>query len=365
MTGIVKTWLKHLDAAAHHVVGMHPAKVPHPKETIDWYRTVLPPDVYRDVHTKSDAKACLQTLGFLATQCLWLCGCVYYQHISYQPLPFWFCFVMYCVQSNFMINAVHELGHGCVFTHKSWNDVFCRLFALLGWIHPDMFFSSHLRHHRYTQNYPHDQENPPMLHTWKSFLRAAFFNGQSMISTYRSLLKTAAGSFPTGQFAPEWEAILYPDDRLDDRFTPIWWARTMLATHVVIAFIALQHGLWVIPVLQFLAPFLFGGPFWLLNTAQHTGNPYGKFPSDVINDFRRTSRSISCNPLFGFWYWNMNWHCEHHMYAAVPCYNLKRLHDAIAHELPPTLDGVVATWRHIWAQVAIQQAQVSSSKRQS
>ena len=27
-----------------------------------------------------------------------------------------------------------------------------------------------------------------------------------------------------------------------------------------------------------------------------------------------------------FWYWHMNFHIEHHMYAAVPCYNLEKLH---------------------------------------
>jgi fatty acid desaturase len=40
----------------------------------------------------------------------------------------------------------------------------------------------------------------------------------------------------------------------------------------------------------------------------------------------------------------MNWHTEHHMYAAVPCYNLAELHEAIKHDLPPTPDGLVAVW---------------------
>ena len=35
---------------------------------------------------------------------------------------------------------------------------------------------------------------------------------------------------------------------------------------------------------------------------------------------------------------------EHHMYAAVPCYNLETLHDAIRYDLPPTPNGIVATW---------------------
>jgi fatty acid desaturase len=43
----------------------------------------------------------------------------------------------------------------------------------------------------------------------------------------------------------------------------------------------------------------------------------------------------------------MNYHIEHHMYAAVPFYRLGRLHKLIAPELPPTKKGLVATWRQI------------------
>jgi fatty acid desaturase len=35
------------------------------------------------------------------------------------------------------------------------------------------------------------------------------------------------------------------------------------------------------------------------------------------------------------------------MYAAVPCYNLAALHEAIKHDLPPTPDGIVAVWQVI------------------
>ena len=37
----------------------------------------------------------------------------------------------------------------------------------------------------------------------------------------------------------------------------------------------------------------------------------------------------------------------HHMYAAVPCYNLHKLHDLIKHDLPPSSVGLIATWHEI------------------
>jgi fatty acid desaturase len=53
------------------------------------------------------------------------------------------------------------------------------------------------------------------------------------------------------------------------------------------------------------------------------------------------------NPVISFLYWRMNYHIEHHMFAAVPCYNLGKLHRAIRTDLPPTPDGLLATWREI------------------
>ncbi len=45
----------------------------------------------------------------------------------------------------------------------------------------------------------------------------------------------------------------------------------------------------------------------------------------------------------------MQYHVEHHMYPAVPFFNLPKLHDAIKHDLPPTPHGLRATWREIMA----------------
>ena len=46
----------------------------------------------------------------------------------------------------------------------------------------------------------------------------------------------------------------------------------------------------------------------------------------------------------------MNWHLEHHMYAGVPCYNLKKLHREIAADMPAprTLVGAWREMRDTW-----------------
>lgn len=55
----------------------------------------------------------------------------------------------------------------------------------------------------------------------------------------------------------------------------------------------------------------------------------------------------------------MNYHIEHHMYAAVPCYNPAKLHEAIRHDLPPSPVGLVAAWKEIGAILKRQEADPS------
>ena len=59
------------------------------------------------------------------------------------------------------------------------------------------------------------------------------------------------------------------------------------------------------------------------------------------------TRTFTCSWLPAFYYWNMQYHLEHHMYPAVPFYNLPKLRKAIEHDLPPATHGLWATWRDI------------------
>ena len=39
-------------------------------------------------------------------------------------------------------------------------------------------------------------------------------------------------------------------------------------------------------------------------------------------------------------------HLEHHMYAAVPCYNLEKLHRVVAHDMPETRT-LIGAWKEM------------------
>jgi fatty acid desaturase len=105
--------------------------------------------------------------------------------------------------------------------------------------------------------------------------------------------------------------------------------------------VAVYFRLWMLPVVVSLAPFYGRGIQWLCNESQHTGLPGN------VADFRLCSRTIHLNPVLRFLYWHMNYHTDHHIYAAVPCYRLGKLHRLIEADLPPSPRGLIAVWRQI------------------
>ena len=56
-----------------------------------------------------------------------------------------------------------------------------------------------------------------------------------------------------------------------------------------------------------------------------------------------------------FLYWHMNWHIEHHMYAGVPCYHLRDLHQEVKQDMPipRTLMGAWREMRETWREQQI------------
>ena len=140
----------------------------------------------------------------------------------------------------------------------------------------------------------------------------------------------------------------------------------MLLGHIYVWSLTAYHGWsWLVPFMISFGPFYNGWLFWLCNSTQHVGLDHGNFDDNkIVNDFRRTTRTFYVgNPLVQFWYWHMNYHTEHHMYAHVPCYNLAALHKAIKHELPPTPNGLLEVWNVIAQDVDRQQRDPSYVER--
>lgn len=306
---------------------------------VDWYRTSIPTDVFKRLHQRSDFRAFLQTGGFLAVYATTFT----LAFLSWRRHEPWYVTVLlvflHGMVASFLTNGMHELGHGTVFKTKVLNEIFTRVVSFLGWLHPDVFTGSHQRHHRYTLHPPDDQEVLlPTKLMLKHFLEQGFINPRGMRWMFMYTLRLARG-----RFQGTWELICFPPEQPKLRRVPIIWARVVLFGHLIIAAVSLYFGLWMIPVLLSLTPMYGGWLFFLCNNTQHIGL------QDNVPDFRLCCRTVILNPVVSFLFWRMNYHMEHHMFAAVPCYNLKALHAAIRHDVPPAPNGLVESWRHIIA----------------
>jgi fatty acid desaturase len=286
---------------------------------------------------RSDPQGLAQTLGYLGLISLTGAATFYvgtYVHWAW-ALPL---LLLHGMMVSFMINAVHELGHGTVFRTKAWHGPFLRLFAFLGWINFEMFGASHLRHHRYTLHPPDDLE---VVLPFRFLIRQIFLEGFINFKWLRIVLATT-WRIARNRFEGEWENTLFPAHS-PERKAPVRWARILLAGHLLIVVVSLAFQLWWLPVVLSVAPFLGGWLHFLVNTTQHIGL------RENVPDFRLCCRTLTLNPPLQFLYWHMNYHIEHHMYAAVPCYNLGQLHHLIKADLPPTPHGLMATWKEIFA----------------
>jgi len=200
------------------------------------------------------------------------------------------------------------------------------------------FWASHTEHHKYTLHPPEDGEVVlPVCLTLKGFLRGAFFDP---LGAWHRIRGTFRRGF-LGHLNPGWDQVLFPPENVDGRRRLFGWDRILVIGHTALVAGSLYLGWWQLPVLVTFGSFYGSCLFLLCNNTQHIGL------TDNVPDFRLCTRTILLNPLVRFLYWHMNFHIEHHMYAAVPCYRLGRLHKAIRHELPHSPRGLLAAWREI------------------
>jgi fatty acid desaturase len=311
---------------------------------ISWYRSPLDKKDFKRLHDRNDWLGGLQSVGYWGL--LVLTGSAAFYAAGRLPVVVVLLLIfLHGTCFAFQINAVHELGHGTVFRTKFLNAFFVRIFAFLGWINFEMFDTSHARHHRYTLHQPDDLEVVlPQKVLIKNFFQQGFINYMGLFETLKNTIRIARG-----QFRGEWELTLFPPGSSEAK-APINWARTLLAGHGLIIALSIYFHLWLLPVLTTFAPFYGSWLQFLCNNTQHIGL------QDAVPDFRLCCRTFTLNPFVQFLYWHMNYHTEHHMYAAIPCYKLGWLHRLIKHDLPPCPHGLIATWSEIAAIQAIQKS---------
>ncbi|MEE3182837.1 MAG: fatty acid desaturase [Pseudomonadota bacterium] len=317
---------------------------------IDWYRSIIEPALLADLMQRDDLRGWLQTLGhlgyFFGTGVL-----AYFAFLNIDPLNWYWSFPLLLLalfvhgtMGPFMgLIAVHELMHRTVFKSKQLNAFFERVYAFISWSDYLWYQGSHPPHHGATCHEAYDGEVPLALlarariERKKNWIRLLVFNPTATWQKLKLVWRHARG-----HVHGRWYNHVLPEADPAVRRRHRNWARILLIGHGVLAAMFVVTGHWFLIVVFTFGTFYFGWLGFLCGFPQH----YGLNPN--VPDFRYNTRTFTCSWLPAFYYWNMQYHLEHHMFPAVPFYNLPKLRAAIAHDLPPATHGLIATWRELF-----------------
>jgi fatty acid desaturase len=239
----------------------------------------------------------------------------------------------------------HELCHKTPFRTKALNEFFLKVYSFISWSDYIGFRPSHVKHHQVTVHEDHDGEVVlPQKFDWRTvkfYLDMFVCNPQGIYGNIRGWARAARGSEADWKTKGEWMNKVLPESNIALRREHRRWARIVLGGHLALAILFVATGHWFLLVVFTFGCFYCGWLTGFCGTPQHIGL------SPNVPDFRLCCRTYTCNWFPGFLYWNMQYHIEHHMFPAVPFYNLPRLHEAIKHDLPPTTHGLWNTWKAI------------------
>ena len=319
---------------------------------ISWYRSKVDKAVMSELMQKSDARglaqAVPQLLLFAVTGTLAYLAFLHLNATNWPwvlPLLLLALFVHGTNGSFFGGIAGHELSHKTPFASPFLNSVFVKIYAFLGWFDPVGYRASHIRHHQTTTFTDYDGEVvlPQGLdwHGVKYILTMLTFSPVATGKLFLFWVAATTGNLSRdGFFKAWWLQRVVPESNAAQRREIRNWARVLLAGHLALAAFFIVTGHWFLIIVNFGTLYC---PWFvaLCGAPQHLGL------SPNTPDFRLCCRTYTCSWLPAFFYWNMQYHVEHHMFPAVPFYNLSRLRAAIAHDLPPAPHGLWATWKEL------------------
>jgi fatty acid desaturase len=305
---------------------------------IQWYRTPLDKDTLTELRKLSDFQG-FWRISLLLLMVILTGSLAYYAYLHW---PLWAVIaVCFLHGSLFQFIGVsgpgHEMSHNTFFKTRFLNHFFGRLTGFLSWADLVAFHCSHNKHHQWTVH--KDLDGEVILPARISRLDWIFFftlNVKHFYSTVKDLIFRSIGIMKG-----DWMNKVIPPSDVKTRRQTFNWARILLLGHLSLAIVFLLTGRWFLIILITLAPFYGQWLNLLCGFTQHAGLQ----PS--VPDFRRCCRTVMLNPFLQFLYCNMNYHLEHHMYAAVPCHNLPKLRKAIEYDLPPASPNLWTAWREI------------------
>jgi fatty acid desaturase len=226
----------------------------------------------------------------------------------------------------------HECAHGTAFRSYWLNELFYHPLSFMCLREAYLWRWSHARHHTHTIMPGRDPE-------------IAVPRPARLLPLVFDLLYVFSGWFEVkriflhacGVVTPEAKTFV-PQGELQKMF---WSSRAYVAIAVAFAGWSIAIGSFL-PIMFVVLPRFYGA--WLHHICaltQHCGLAEG------IADHRLNTRTVYMNPVVRFYYANMNYHMEHHMFPMVPFHALPDLHEEIREQVPRGYSGLLEVYREI------------------
>jgi len=221
---------------------------------------------------------------------------------------------------------------------KFLNKATMILFGLLYWpYNPYLYRLSHVHfHHRYTLHQNSDGEDVPnYVDLSKKSVFFLFFGVLQIknliwcLGRLFTLKPVSKGWRLRGYKLYKWEQFVLEKATEKERKEVYRFLLLSLIIHISFSAVCIYTGYWFLIILVTLAPFYGPGIHtYICGILKHAcceaNNP----------DFRILCNTAKLDPISSILYWHMKYHTEHHMFASIPCYNLKKFSRFIDNQMP-------------------------------
>ena len=231
----------------------------------------------------------------------------------------------------------HELFHRNVLTSRRANGLLFRACSILTWSNDAFFELTHPLHHRHTLGPADVEANAGARIRAGQVAWLLTLDVPGLFRRLRLLALNAVGQIPGDARIQDLAPPGSPERRaIRDG------ARRVLLVQAALAATFLVAGQPILVAGVTLAPFILSGFNRSLALLQHAGLRAG-VPETRFED---STRTVRLGPVGAFFYANMNLHLAHHVWPAIPFYNLPEADRALArtgasrHETPGFLAGL-------------------------
>ena len=293
-----------------------------------WLRCDIDRATLQSLQQRSNARGLLNLSLFLGPLVV-VGGLAYASLGSLWALPlFWAYGSIY----GFSISLLHETHHATPFRSRNLNNAMHTLAGLMTLRNPIYDRRMHTQHHGNTSVMGKDPElaHPKPIVGWKLVLDLFWL--RAAVNLPILLVRQLLGIYSAEERKVISTKLVGPIRGM---------AAFILAFYVALVAGSIVYQTWLPLLFTYLAHIYGGFIPRLYALTQHLGL------DQEVNDFRLNSRTCLYNPVAAAWYWNMNYHIEHHMFPLVPFHSLPKLHEALRSQMPPPNSSVIDAWREI------------------